>query len=282
MIMYTQQGRKNMHSIRIDHRETELIRIFKDLDVVHNITSLDQGDVQLVCNDEIEIVMERKTFPDVLSSIHDGRWTEQKIRAMSCLSNARLLYLIELGDEIWDARDALTTSKGFKNFSSVSYESGMNAIMNLYIVYNIPFLFVRNTDMTADMILSMYRQLSKKKDGHDFKASYEKSFIKSISGVQSRRKDNVDGSMYYLYCLTGIPSISHKTATQIKELFPTLHCLVSFLKDNPESELQKLWKTKYSRKLNNKATAFMYQVFAAPESTEDVESGESPRALGSL
>lgn len=151
----------------------------------------------------------------------------------------------------------------------------MNAIINLYIVYNIPFLFVRDATMTADIILSMHRQLSKKKDSHDFKASYEKSFIKSISGVQSKRKDNVDGSMYYLYCLTGIPSVSHKTATQIKELFPTLHCLIFFLKNNPESEFQKLWKTKHSRKLNSKSTAFMYQVYAVQEGTEDVESGVS-------
>lgn len=266
-----------MYSIRIDHRETELIQILKNRqENKMEIVSLDHGDIHLLHKDQVEIVIERKTFSDVLSSIHDGRWSEQKLRAMSCLSTTRLFYIIELGNELWNDNFSKPT---FKNFSNVSFESGFNAIINLFIVYNIPFLFVKNSLMTIDMIELFCRQLEKKKDDHDLQASYEKSFIKSISGLQSKRKENLDSSMYYLHCLMGIPSISHKTATQIKTLLPTLQEFTEFIKNNSESELQKFWKTKYNRKLNTNSVSFIYKVYGHGEGTEVVDLDESQLIL---
>lgn len=266
-----------MSCIRIDHRETELIQILKSKEEnSFEIVSLDHGDIHLLYKDQVEIVVERKTFQDVLSSIHDGRWSEQKLRAMSCLSTTRLFYIIELGNELWNDN---FTKAAFKNFSSVSNESGFNAIINLFIVYNIPFLFVKNAIMTVEMIQLFCRQLEKKKDDHDLQASYEKSFIKSISGLQSKRKENLDSSMYYLHCLMGIPSISHKTATQIKTLFPTLQNFTEFIKNNSESELQKYWKTKFARKINANSVNFIYKVYGHEERTEVANLDESQLVL---
>lgn len=263
--------------IRIDHRELELIEILRDQEIEMETASLDHGDVHLLYENQTEIVIERKSFQDVLSSIHDGRWSEQKIRAFSCLPTTRIFYIIEVGNDLWS--DDHFTNPRVKHFSNISHESGFHAIINLFIVYNIPFLFVKNPVMTVHMIQLLSKQLGKKKENFDFQASYEKSFIKSMSGIHSKKKENLDSSMYYLHCLMGIPSISHKTATQIKTLFPTLQRFTEFIKRNSVDELQTFWKTKYNRKLNTNSINFIYKVYGHEETIGVANAGESPLTL---
>lgn len=252
-----------MFSVKIDNRETEVIRLMKNVENPSRLNfesaCLDHGDIHLLYQNKPVIIIERKTFSDVLASIHDGRWTEQKIRAMSS-SDARLFYIIETGDIMWDHGITNTTDM-IKNFSTVSVDSGLNAIINLFVVYNIPFLFVKNISMTVDIVTLFYRQLEKKRNDHDLQTSYEKSYIKSLPGIQSKKKENIDESMYYLHCLMGIPSVSHKTATQIKTLFPTFMSFMHFVKTHTESEFQELWKKHYDRKLNTKSIDFIYKLY---------------------
>ena len=65
--------------IKIDTREKSLIEIFKEYypTIPISIEQLDIGDV-IITNDYCNILIERKTICDVLASIKDGRWKNQK------------------------------------------------------------------------------------------------------------------------------------------------------------------------------------------------------------
>lgn len=65
--------------LKIDTRETKLIKLFNEKysDININIQQLDIADIHII-NKYTNIVIERKTITDMLSSIKDGRYKEQK------------------------------------------------------------------------------------------------------------------------------------------------------------------------------------------------------------
>ena len=78
--------------------------IERDLDKFENkitITKkqLEIGDIHVVFNDNI-YVYERKTMNDLMSSIKDGRYKEQKLRLLSDKSFNNINYIIEGSDII--------------------------------------------------------------------------------------------------------------------------------------------------------------------------------------
>ena len=85
------------YQILIDNRESIIKNYFKDYPNVE-FRNLDIGDIVFKYNGEILLLIERKTMGDLLSSIKDGRYKEQKIRIMnSGIEKGRILYLIEAG-----------------------------------------------------------------------------------------------------------------------------------------------------------------------------------------
>ena len=67
----------------------EKIKIIKD--------TLCIGDIHIKFNEDIYI-FERKTIKDLISSIHDGRYREQKARMLSTYNQRYLTYIIEDDD----------------------------------------------------------------------------------------------------------------------------------------------------------------------------------------
>ena len=82
----------------IDNREAYIKEYFKSFDkeIFKNITykNLDLGDIIITVNDIPLIIIERKTIPDLLASIKDGRYKEQKQRIKECGIKYKI-YLIE-------------------------------------------------------------------------------------------------------------------------------------------------------------------------------------------
>ena len=90
--------------IKIDSRERDLqnkiafyissIPNFKNIKVI--VESLPIGDVIISHNNEDILIMERKSIPDLLSSIKDGRYEEQSFRLNGLpLHNHNIMYIIE-------------------------------------------------------------------------------------------------------------------------------------------------------------------------------------------
>ncbi len=80
----------------IDNREKDLKIAFKNAE----FKNLDIGDIQINYNkdgkDEIFLLIERKTMEDLIASVNDGRYREQKKRLLqSGIPKERIMYLLE-------------------------------------------------------------------------------------------------------------------------------------------------------------------------------------------
>lgn len=126
----------NKLTIIIDIREDSLYAdIFdRDLDIYKDkidITKapLDIGDIHIKYND-ILYIFERKTVKDLISSIHDGRYREQKARMLSLYNTTQLSYIIE--------EDDVVSSKIYSNKSAIQ-----GAYINTMFRDNIRVLFTK-------------------------------------------------------------------------------------------------------------------------------------------
>ena len=101
----------NSITLYLDNREHQLINLFNNVNKTNIIQSnlitknLDIGDIiieyhpsdnQINQTSKNRLILERKTIPDLISSIKDGRYHEQKIRLLSCQSSDTIIgYIIE-------------------------------------------------------------------------------------------------------------------------------------------------------------------------------------------
>ena len=86
--------------IVIDAREHDFIEICREKimrypHIAIEVTQLDLGDMEFHYKDEILLIWERKTFQDLLSSIKDGRYSEQSHRLLHEYPSNKVVYLIE-------------------------------------------------------------------------------------------------------------------------------------------------------------------------------------------
>ena len=124
----------NKLTIIIDIREDTLYNdIFdRDLDIYKDKIeiikeSLDIGDIHIKYND-ILYIFERKTVRDLVSSIHDGRYREQKARMLSIYDKYQLSYIIEEDDVI--------SSKIYSNKSFQTLRGGRKKIPFFLILFS--------------------------------------------------------------------------------------------------------------------------------------------------
>ena len=93
---------ESKYKLILDNRETELIKILRNCFSQVFVSQLDVGDIA-ICqmeNKSVKIlaIFERKTVNDMLSSLKDGRYKEQKLRLMSNYhqdKTKRIYYILE-------------------------------------------------------------------------------------------------------------------------------------------------------------------------------------------
>jgi ERCC4-type nuclease len=127
-------------TLKIDTRETKLIKLFNEnySNIKINIEQLDIGDIHIV-NQYTNIVIERKTITDMLSSIKDGRYKEQKKRMMDNYDD--ILYIIE-NDCVLSTDNKLSS-----------------AYINTMIRDKIPIIFSSCINETLNIIIKIYNKL---------------------------------------------------------------------------------------------------------------------------
>ena len=114
-----------MVEIIIDNRERNLWKIISDRDldcykdkIDIKIAQLEIGDIHILINNNLYIY-ERKTTADLIASINDGRYREQKIRMMT--QDASLNMIIE-GDNITSSKNMKHQKKSSDGFLTESKE----------------------------------------------------------------------------------------------------------------------------------------------------------------
>lgn len=218
-----------MIDLFIDSREKNLLKIiierdldnYKDKINIHN-KQLDIGDIQIILDNNL-FIFERKTTNDLLASINDGRYREQKARLKS--SNARsITYIIE-GDNITSSKN-----KNQKKLTSVYYNSIYRDGINV--------LFMKDVDDTATFLLLLSTKMIDKPENYLGNIE-EKEYI-DVCKIKTEKKMNIDKDNCYLLQLCQIPSISKELAKKIKDIYPSLMVLLTALKDNGELILTKI------------------------------------------
>lgn len=211
--------------IIIDNRETLLFNnmIERDLDKYEiKITKkqLEIGDIHMIFNNNI-YVYERKTMNDLISSIKDGRYKEQKLRLLSDKSFNNINYIIEGSDII-----SSNNNHNQELLTSIYYNS----------IYrdNINIIFTKNVNDTTTFILLLATKIIKKPENFiKEKEQLSTDYIDNCK-IKTKKCDNIDKDTCYLLQLSQIPGISKQIAKNIKDIYPTMILLLKTLETSSE------------------------------------------------
>jgi ERCC4-type nuclease len=191
--------------IKIDAREKCLIQTFKEkyADTAISVEQLDIGDI-IISNDFCNVLIERKTICDALSSIKDGRWRNQKQRILD--NYEKSIYIIE-NDDI------------FNNDRRLS-----SAYVNTLFRDRIPIIFTNSVSDTAKVIKLIYDKMI---DEPSRFIGKEKTYVSTLK-TKTTKIENIDKKNCFILQLCQIPMINHKIASKIANEFT---CMRDFIKN---------------------------------------------------
>ena len=222
--------------IILDAREHSLITeiLSRDLDKYKELIDikteqLDLADIHIKYRNFF-YVFERKTPNDLISSIKDGRYKEQKTRLLSNVNLANITYIIE-GDTV------VSHNKYNANILHGSY-------LHTMFRDNIRIVYTKNTSETASFIMILCGKLLDNPD--KFSSPFRTAIdIDSIHNQQESYTDclklkqkkiaNIDINTCYIMQLSQIPNISNVIAKNIAAIYPTYRDLIYAL-DNLKNE----------------------------------------------
>lgn len=208
-----------MIQLQLDTRENSLISSIRarDLDtytdkISISVQQLDIGDVIIKCEDKCWI-FERKTVNDLIASVKDGRYKEQKHRLLSSCEN--ITYIIE-GDDIISSRN-----ERHRTLLSSIY---------MYTLYrdDIKLIFTRNVEDTATFLLTMCSKIIDKPDNFLEKNPDDSNKKKSyVDFIKMKKISNITPDICYLMQLSQIPTISTTIAKYIQHIYPNMKSFIN-------------------------------------------------------
>ena len=140
--------------IIIDNRENKLIDLIKNTSsftIPYEIKKLDIGDIIITSSKHPDksLIIERKYMTDMISSIKDGRYKEQKIRlqAEGSNSNTIICYLLE----------GLVNDLRKPNDKTLLYGSIISSIFR----DTIPIIRTTSLQETLDILIRLYERMNK-------------------------------------------------------------------------------------------------------------------------
>ena len=231
--------------IIVDSREKSLFGILKDrdLDIYSDKIEilkeqLDIGDIHLSFshNDNNYLyIYERKTNTDLIASIKDGRYKEQKLRLMASGASS-LNYIIE-GDMI--------TSLKNKNNQKITTGAYIHSIYRDKI--NVIFTF--DLEDTSTFLLLMASKIIDKPEYFIGINNNDYHNYIDYCKIKTEKNKNIDKNTCYLLQLSQIPSISKEIAKNISNQYPSLVSLISALNQSEDKigllmKIDKIGKTK--------------------------------------
>lgn len=198
--------------LQIDYREKSLINLLQHLPL--ESVNLDCGDIVLKTDENIQILIERKSVSDLVSSIKDGRYSEQKKRLCCNYSRNRIVYLIE--------GSIKNDSEKSKVWSSI-----------LHTIFRDNLIVFRTSGLneSASFISELWERFSTKNtDWLGFLDGNSVSYaITTDSKISTKKKENNSAEATYLNMLSQITGVSIKIAKEISQVYPTMKELINGL-----------------------------------------------------
>lgn len=241
------------YSIKIDKREQKIITWLTDNNIEFKTELLNTGDIQIYNDTNIIYNIERKTIQDMLSSIKDGRYKEQKVRLLSTIANQEcnnIFYILE------GQTNTLTDKE-----KNVLYGSWISCQFR----DNINIIKTSNIQETCEFILKLLNRINLKPT--DFIKYNDTTNIKTVDinylkTIKTKKKNNITPNIAQILMLATIPNISNLIAEKVLTKYKTLHKLFKCYElcyDESERELLLAnIKINDKRKLGNIASKNIY------------------------
>jgi crossover junction endonuclease MUS81 len=217
-----------MFKITFDNRETKLISIATQQNLIHSVAQLNIGDIlvsSIIPNEEQKIIyiFERKTIEDLIASIKDGRYNEQKTRLNAIVSRGNALkyfYIIEgLTDTLFKTEEAMF----------------QGSLISIIVRDSIGVFRTKNINETFEIVVRLLQRLEKsfndKKDEFNIlkiskntlecldeaiipqeQTNNQPSYLDTI---KIKKNANITPKICNVLALSNIPGISNKTAETI-------------------------------------------------------------------
>jgi len=204
--------------IIIDCREKKFLE--KDLDFEYETKAMDIGDFE-ISDDTFSLVIERKTWADLQSSIKDNRFREQRSRLLDWRQEnkdtCRFIYVIE----------------GLYDFTL--YELERSTLERLMIAYQVPVIFTGSLTKTYELLLKW----SKLKSLEPLFRQRDLELDQMESRLKSRTKKNYTShKLFFMENLCSIRGISIPMAQSIANHFASIQDFVkAFLENSLEWEV---------------------------------------------
>jgi len=186
----------------VDTREKGIISSNR-LTMPYEEKQLDIGDFNIVCKETKDVlyVIERKSIPDLIASIKDGRYIEQKTRALSVYGTKKYAYVIETGGSFrWNTDDKQVRS----------------AVINTIIRDNIPVFTSYDISDTCSLINNICDKFD---NGQNiYRGISENTYLSCI--IKGKKHENKKDPMVIAKLqLSHIPGISLNNAEAILNEF---------------------------------------------------------------
>ena len=229
--------------ISVDYREAKLIPILQSLvkatedkftiSIVEE--NLDVGDIKIYDqNDNLLLIIERKSVADLAASITDGRYNEQSFRLNSHpLHNHNILYIIEGSVDTFKSYSRIDSSALYSAMFTLQYYKGFS-------IYN-----TKDISQTANyiyrVVIKLFREKSKLGYYNGNSEKYDTLTYCEVKPNFTKKSeittDNIGEIM-----LTQIPNVSVNTAKVIMNKFKSILNLIADLQEN-EKCLDDLYTT---------------------------------------
>lgn len=234
---------------KIDNRERDILQLYQNNSENSN---LDIGDIHICFRDDnnidkLLVIIERKTYDDLSTSIKDGRYKEQKNRIINSVpDNVRKIYLIE-GNQ-----------KDFTLPKNVLE----GTIINTIIRDNIHIFISKNVQDTIKFVNNILKNIDKYKD----MIINNEKLIDNDSLIHTQKKNNMTSKTCFVNMLNGIPGISKKIAStfinkykNINNMFHHFHVNLNNNRDLIISDLEDMKVAENNRKLGKKNAQRIYE-----------------------
>lgn len=248
-----------MKSLLIDYRENVLCQNFSK-DLQYSKQNLILGDIQFLDHDNLILLIERKTVDDLIQSIKDGRYREQKQRIQaSNIHPHNCVYLIE------GQIPSLPLNSKYKGL----YVSAIwSAILKSSIRDGFHVFFANTIKDTANII----EHLSKKfhsnespfimvKDSLELE-SIGNQTIKTNINCEMKKKNDITTKTCFIYQLCQIPGISEKIAVSLSSHAASITEFIDVVRSKEDvlnwlSSLQVSDKRKIGKKTAEKILSYL-------------------------
>ena len=211
--------------LKVDYREKALIAL---LQPQCQVATLDIGDIQIVLNDKIEIIFERKTLADLHSSVRDGRYHEQKARVCSNIALHRFIYILE-GDLSNNISKYVNIDVVYSAMLNTMFRDGIVVYKTSGVVETTSFLreiFARFTSKTLEWCNYLSR---------DTTTTSSLNIVPDIKVLfqNTKKSANINPCITFTNMLAQIPGCSTKLAHTIVEKYSTMNLLVHAYNTQP-------------------------------------------------